>query len=317
MAFFMLFDVPKSENYRELKKELVKFGTIKFFKLNPDKNNKDFQFGQIDYKEVDKDQLLAFLKSKKIKSKEKESTDKKDNYQKKSEAVTKQTHAGFENKNIENPSFYFYKDKNYGKDIENFQLKHNYEELFSFKDANTFELSTIYPGLLVGSGYSHPKPKGNDDDFQLGFFFDHTTGLPLISGSSIKGLLRSVCEKKGFMDDVYVDETQIPMAIFEDGKTVFYDAFIVATKNENKAIFGSDYITSHYSDELNGEFKDPNPIKFLKILPEVTFRFQFRCEKKYMDIFRKIILDFGLGAKTNVGYGKFMDTKTNDAGQTT
>jgi CRISPR-associated protein Cmr6 len=209
---------------------------------------------------------------------------------------------------IANPSFYFYKDKAYGKDIEKFKLNNTYEQLFSIKDAKTFELTTTYPGLLVGSGYNHPKLKENDDDFQLGFFFDHTTGLPLISGSSIKGLLRSVLEKEEFCAEVYgvQNSKEIVKEYFENSKAIFYDAFIVKSNNKDNIIFGSDYITSHYSDELNGEFKNPNPIKFLKILPDVTFRFQFSLDdEKLLEKFKEIILDFGLGAKTNTGYGKF------------
>lgn len=214
---------------------------------------------------------------------------------------------------IANPSFYFYKDKAYGERIEDYQLKNNYKDLFTISNTKNFDLTTTYPGLLVGSGYNHPKLKEkedgtkNNEDFQLGFFFDYTTGLPLISGSSIKGVLKSVCKNIDFMEEVY--GKTIPLDIFEDNQTIFYDAFITDTKNKDKKIFGSDYITSHYSDEPNGEFKNPNPIKFLKILPNVTFKFQFKCDEKYLDIFKAIILDFGLGAKTNTGYGKFIEGK--------
>ena len=211
---------------------------------------------------------------------------------------------------IPNPSFFFYKDKAYGKDIENFSLQNNYEKLFSIKNTQTFELTTTYPGLLVGSGYNHPKLKENKDDFQLGFFFDHTTGLPLISGSSIKGALKAVFSHPEFVEDVYhKDVTDKLKYLFEEQKVIFYDAFIVKTANKDKKIFGSDYITSHFSDKPNGEFKEPQPIKFLKILPEVTFRFQFKFldakDAIYLDLFKEIIQDFGLGAKTNTGYGKF------------
>lgn len=206
---------------------------------------------------------------------------------------------------IFSPSFHFYKDKAYGKGIDNFQLTQNYQNVFEIDGAETFTLTTIYPGLLVGSGYNHPKLHENKDDFQLGFFFDHTTGLPIISGSSIKGLLKSVCEKTDFIQDVY--EKTVSLDIFEDGETIFYDAYIVETKNQNNKIFGSDYITSHYSNEENGMFKEPNPVKFLKVLPDVTFKFQFKAPKEYVELFKAIILDFGLGAKTNVGYGKFVE----------
>jgi CRISPR-associated protein Cmr6 len=209
---------------------------------------------------------------------------------------------------IANPSFYFYKDKAYGKGIENFSLSNNFKEAFEIsglEKEQTFELTTTYPGLSVGSGYNHPKLKENTDDFQLGFFFDHTTGLPIISGSSIKGLLRSVYKQKEFMQDVY---GRVPgEEIFEDQKTVFYDAYIISTQNKEAKVFGSDYITSHFSNEPEGMFKEPNPIKFLKILPNVTFKFQFNAPKEDVKLFEAIIKDFGLGAKTNVGYGKFIE----------
>ncbi|WP_419675595.1 hypothetical protein ACN2CX_07610 [Aliarcobacter butzleri] len=74
---------------------------------------------------------------------------------------------------IHNPPFHFYKDKNYGKGIESFELNNNYSDLYDLNllKEQTFELTTIYPGLLVGSGYNHPKLKSTNDDFQLGFFF--------------------------------------------------------------------------------------------------------------------------------------------------
>lgn len=46
------------------------------------------------------------------------------------------------------------------------------------------------PGLLPGSGYPHEV--GGKGEFKLGFSFDHTTGLPVLPGSSVKGVLRSV-----------------------------------------------------------------------------------------------------------------------------
>jgi CRISPR-associated protein Cmr6 len=258
--------------------------------------------------------FMAFCKSKKILAFKRKEESQKDNFALK--RTSEQSQSNHEkpytetkqHKAIANPSFHFYKDRAYGKTIENFSLTNNCRALFEIEglqNEQTFELTTLYPGLLVGSGYNHPKLKENTDDFQLGFFFDHTTGLPLINGSSIKGLLRSVCEKTEFIKDEY--KTTVDLGLFEDGKTIFYDAFILSTKNEGNKIFGSDYITSHFSNEENGMFKEPNPIKFLKVLPEVTFKFQFKASKEYVDVFKKIIIDFGLGAKTNVGYGKFKE----------
>lgn len=56
-------------------------------------------------------------------------------------------------------------------------------------DVHHFALTTTYPGLLIGTGYTHGS--GQLGEFKTGFYFDHTTGLPVIPGSSVKGLLRS------------------------------------------------------------------------------------------------------------------------------
>ncbi|MFW2554651.1 type III-B CRISPR module RAMP protein Cmr6 [Aliarcobacter butzleri] len=308
MSFFYLNKIDSSISKEALEKEFNKFGKLKFIgNMKEDNRNQGFLSTVADFKNLeDEESLLNFCKNKRILAiKRKEDVNKQNSstpkYIEKKEFNQEKTN---NSSDIHNPSFHFYKDTNYGKEIENFTFK-NSCSYFEIPNTQTFKLTTIYPGLLVGSGYNHPKLKDNKDDFQLGFFFDHTTGLPIISGSSIKGMLRSVCEKNDFMQDVY--KKQIPLEIFEDGKTIFYDAFIVSSQNENNKIFGSDYITNHYSNEENGMFKEPNPIKFLKILSGVTFKFQFKCDEKYLELFKQIILDFGLGAKTNVGYGKFQE----------
>lgn len=63
------------------------------------------------------------------------------------------------------------------------------------------ELTTSYPGLITGIGVNHQTTlKWMDEsneksvqipEFKLGVAFDHTTGIPIIPGSSIKGVLRS------------------------------------------------------------------------------------------------------------------------------
>lgn len=301
MAFYFLNRVDKSVSKKDLEIEFRKFGKLKFIgDIQQDKKDSRFNSTVAVFHEVTNlDALNKYCENKKIFLREKVDNNGsiKETSHFKKPLLKVQT--------IFNPSFYFYKDEAYGKGIEEFNLKENFHELFQIQGTQSFELTTLYPGLLVGSGYNHPKLKENSDDFQLGFFFDHTTGLPLISGSSIKGIIKSVCAQTEFMKDIY--NATIDLDIFEDQSTVFYDAYISDTKNSHNKIFGSDHITSHYSDEPNGEFKNPQPIKFLKILPDVTFKFQFQCEEKYLQVFKDIIKDFGLGARTNVGYGKFIE----------
>jgi len=252
-------------------------------------------------------------------------------------------------------------EKKYG-DI----VKFSPEGYFKHPKSIPFSLKTTYPGLLIGAGYSHPKlydPETEDDqgDYQLGFFFDHTTGLPVIPGTSVKGVLKSVfpSEIKSSYDEekkqeiIKKNELKLEYVnniikgkgynfeenwkkIFFERKQVFLDAYLTDVNNnitvivDNKTseeahLFAEDYITPH-GDDI---FKEPNPIRFLKVASEVTFTFQFIL-KDYMKsdtkklavgeadeiifpavnilkIFKQILLDFGIGAKRNVGYGQFRE----------
>lgn len=193
------------------------------------------------------------------------------------------------------------------------------------------KLKTTYPGLLIGSGLSHGTPI--DNDIKCGFQFDYSTGLPIIPGSSVKGVLRSafpdkkkdktynsmridyilsLLSKQGIN---YTENDIFLMAenIFNhenDKYDIFMDAIITNGPKDGKFI-GDDYITPH-----NNPYKDPNPIQFIKVLPEVEFTFFFKLspytlnketktEVNKLDLYRQILLDFGIGAKTNVGYGHF------------
>lgn len=219
----------------------------------------------------------------------------------------------------------------------------SYESFYKVPLANSeFELTTIYPGLLIGAGYSHPALKKIDNansneigDFQLGFFFDHTIGLPVIPGSSVKGVLKSVFPKKNgkylkeklnYINEIITQNNNNNFINFDNWETVFFgnveakrrhiffDAYI-SSLPENGRIFEEDYITPH----TEGIFKNPNPIRFLKIGPNVKIKFQFYlCD--YSDnhgnnlkkeiiakVFKQILLDFGIGAKRNIGYGQFIE----------
>ena len=191
----------------------------------------------------------------------------------------------------------------------------------------TIDLCTKYPGLLAGMGMPHyvgNSKKGID----LGFSFDYVTGLPYIPGSTVKGCLRQVFSGKkiiyvkeffGITDDKAIEELE--EKIFghakEDseslvgGSDTFFDAQIVAgSEKAEEKILGMDNITPHKSP-----VEEPTIINILKILPGVTFRFQFKLTdttlsdgtivaiQQKKDLFESVLMDFGIGAKTNVGYG--------------
>lgn len=240
----------------------------------------------------------------------------------------------------------FINDVNYfNQNIPDLNTVKNYFDIVDI--IQSFELTTIYPGLLIGAGYSHPalkeiKKSDRDEvgDFQLGFFFDHTTGLPVIPGSSVKGVLKSVFPKKGFSyrnekleyirniakevlgnnkDISFITEDNWEEIFFGSVKAqrkhIFFDAY-VSNIPKNGRLFEEDYITPH----TKGILKNPTPIRFLKVGPGVTFTFQFKLfdyidnnnnvlltADNIKEVFKKILIDFGVGAKRNVGYGQFKE----------
>jgi len=173
-----------------------------------------------------------------------------------------------------------------------------------------FKATTTYPGLLLGSGNAHELPSLEGQAI-LGFHFDYTTGLPSIAGSSIKGVLRSAFKHPEYIVSLIGDETLVSLEnvekledeIFNNGDT-FFDAEIISCGTN---ILGDDYITPHGDNPL----KNPIPLRFIKVMPNVTFRFDFTLtdgiisKDKKRKLFENILEDLGLGAKTNVGYGKF------------
>jgi len=167
------------------------------------------------------------------------------------------------------------------------------EKYFKIEGDNIFSVTfkIRYPGLLVGLGYEHPKLSDNDDDFESGFTFDYTTGLPYIPGSSVKGVIRSAFPKQAedagrleFVNELLGEEfsynkirkaenrlfgnrsdeeREFPHAC----QDIFFDGYISRISGQ---LFAEEYITPHKDPVSN-----PIPIKFLKIAPgnEITLQF--------------------------------------------
>ena len=215
-------------------------------------------------------------------------------------------------------------------------------ECWNKEHRQSFDLKTTYPGLVIGTGITHEIQ--SDQEIKIGFNFDYTTGLPIIPGSSLKGMLRSafpgkvakystakeeyiinlleeILAWKKRAEDLCINslEKHIFEGLVENKplpmkqRDIFFAAEI--TKGDkNCKILGEDYITPHPDPLLS-----PIPLRFLKVLPNVTFNFSFDLkdyiinkkiivsaeEKK--ELFKKIILDLAIGAKTNVGYGHFVE----------
>jgi len=241
----------------------------------------------------------------------------------------------------------------------------------------SLRLAVQNPGLLPGVGYPHEV--GYAGEFKLGFHFDHTSGLPVLPGSSVKGALRSVFPQYNYAEDepaifkpagkaektelqkakasfivelfkdiAAANRLELPaavnlpegipafahmleLALFEgwdfpeQGKptrrpmskhATCFDAFptkFAETKKQPR-LLGRDALTPHGDKPL----KDPIPLPFLKILPGVVFTFLFRLpeftvqrfkmtQAIQFSLFEAILERVGMGAKTNVGYGRLRD----------
>ena len=184
-----------------------------------------------------------------------------------------------------------------------------------------------YPGLVTGVGIGHEaKIEG---EFKLGMHFDYTYGMPIIYGSSVKGLLRSMFEQEDYIKEKFgkfgiteVSVLALKKNIFEgiDGKgkllsiyerDIFYDAVIVKP-NKKGRILEQDALAPHGKNPL----KNPQPLMFIKIASGVTIEFRFDLREfevskgikvtpeQKLGLFKEILADVGIGAKTNVGYGQ-------------
>lgn len=196
---------------------------------------------------------------------------------------------------------------------------------------HSFRMITQYPGLLIGTGYAHGSGIDNaNNDINCGFSFDYVSGQPYIPASSVKGMLRSCFAHPevitGFCQKAENITKELENSIFGDpdekeaADDVFFDAVLKWTEKTNgNPVLGKDYITPHKSP-----IKDPVPILFLKIMPDVVFEFRFSLTdsvigevtitaKEKKQLFINLIATFGIGAKTNVGYGNlkpFEDEKS-------
>jgi len=193
-----------------------------------------------------------------------------------------------------------------------FNHSDDYNEMPKDIMSHSFLMETVYPGALIGMGNPHGSHLSLADS-NMGFSFDYVTGQPYIPGSSVKGVLRSlfkdhpevVAEILKHITKKAVDVKKLEYEIF-DGEDVFFDA-VIYKGNQIGHIIGFDYLAPHPQ-----KTKSPIPIQFIKVLPDVSFEFRFKfstkdcviSQEEKVKLFQKLLELFGIGAKTNTGYGK-------------
>lgn len=179
------------------------------------------------------------------------------------------------------------------------------------QDVKKINLKIQYPGFVTGIGINHEA--GIEGEFKLGLHFDWTWGMPVVYGSSVKGVLRSWFMEIYDQEKYGIDAGDLLMDIFEGATTrdidserkkykdgwaektkkpenriymknksiynrdIFFDAVLTSADSKGR-ILCSDSITPHPEPLQN-----PIPLTFLKIAPGCTLEFRFKLVDSVID----------------------------------
>ncbi|HCZ06896.1 MAG TPA: type III-B CRISPR module RAMP protein Cmr6 [Thermotogae bacterium] len=173
--------------------------------------------------------------------------------------------------------------------------------------------------LLVGSG--NPAPT------EVGMTFSRNYGVPVIPASAIKGCfshyLKEILEEDG---EKLIDKETFRYLFGEDlnknseenirGSLIFLDAIPITLE------FGLDIVNNHFQpyymqkEHPPNDWYNPVPVTFL-VVEKGKFRFTIlideerneglnnETKEKLRNAFRDMLETYGIGAKTNYGYGRF------------
>lgn len=187
---------------------------------------------------------------------------------------------------------------------------------------------------------------GGENVLETGLTLHHTYGTPLIPGTALKGLASHYCDqvwgantndqnqgfkrwKEGMPGGDY------NKAIFgtteDSGHIIFHDAWI--TPETLVESLQMDVMTPHhgdyYSDESGNipptDFDDPNPVTFLSVVG--TFHVAISCDvpenegekwaKLVFELLSDALKEWGIGGKTNAGYGRLVRSTDKSIAETT
>ena len=182
-----------------------------------------------------------------------------------------------------------------------FNIRH--KALSNIASSKSFKtLGTIIAGL------------GSSNVLETGLTLNPTYGIPMIPGSSIKGVTAHYCSKvfgPGKVYDTLFGKVSDEHDEQEAGFLQFYDAWLIP--ESVKDAFVDDVMTPHHSDYYSGksarptDFDDPTPIRFLSV--SGTFEVWIGCyDSEWRDFAFRLTEDalknFGIGGKITSSYGK-------------
>jgi CRISPR-associated protein Cmr6 len=183
---------------------------------------------------------------------------------------------------------------------------------------------------------------GDESVYETSIRLHRNYGVPYIPGSALKGVAKhwtilkiaekldaSVGKIQEWLEgneekdvSIYVGTTEITFdeirKIFGtqefEGNIVFFDAF----PNPDEIALELDVMNPHYqpyytTGEAPGDWYQPTPIFFLTVPKGVKFEFAIMSRddedliKKAKSLLVEALKEFGVGAKTSLGYGRFKE----------
>jgi len=176
----------------------------------------------------------------------------------------------------------------------------------NFKISDPIKMTLTWR-MIIGLGGVHPH--------ETSMTFHHIYGIPYIPGSAVKGVTRHWVVWKCFenKEDEALKKDEDFKNIFgtqeEQGKVIFFDAY-----PEGEIKLAVDIMNPHYSDYYSegkppADWQKPKPIPFLTV-EDTKFCFFLASKedsllKKAESWLKEALKEYGIGAKTALGYGIF------------
>lgn len=191
---------------------------------------------------------------------------------------------------------------------------------------STKTLLSVQGRLIIGLG--------GENVLETGITLHHTYGVPVIPGAALKGVATHYCDQVwGGKDGSFKCTGEYYQQLFgtteDSGHIVFYDAWITPESLAPPKGLVLDVMTPHHGDyyaasdteEAPTDFDDPNPVTFLSAAG--TFLVGVSCDvadergqnwaKLALTLLSEALEFWGVGGKTNAGYGRLIDSSRIDA----
>lgn len=154
---------------------------------------------------------------------------------------------------------------------------------------------------------------------ETGIITQHSYGMPLIPGASIKGVVRHYANRIGLDKKItailFGNNKKIEDIEAGSGCLIWHDAWWIPNKIQFP--FVKDIVSVHHQKYYNGDKKlatdTENPIPNAQLAVKGSFYFVIEGESKWANFAKELLKQAlqtqGIGSKTAAGYGLFIEDK--------